>query len=214
MSVEPKPEPTPAKKTVKAEPSPGPSSVSSKRSHARARESSRPSPRQSVQPPAKKSRRTFNSITGPEAVFDDRLPPPHADLKTPEPPSRSPTPPTLVVSAGRGNKFTPQDRDFFLKFVSWRLKENPTLSRGELCDALAAKVRSRLQVTIPRHLMLGTPIRRRIIAASRGPHIGRTIMIFPTRSSPQPKKDCPLTKTRTRMRRVKRMMARRRRLRR
>ncbi|KAL1679888.1 hypothetical protein EV122DRAFT_263163 [Schizophyllum commune] len=139
MSVEPKPEPTPAKKTVKAEPSPGPSSVSSKRSHARARESSRPSPRQSVQPPAKKSRRTFNSITGPEAVFDDRLPPPHADLKTPEPPSRSPTPPTLVVSAGRGNKFTPQDRDFFLKFISWRLKENPTLSRGELCDALAAK---------------------------------------------------------------------------
>ncbi|KAL1748575.1 hypothetical protein HDZ31DRAFT_60308 [Schizophyllum fasciatum] len=139
MSVEPKPEHTAAKRHIKEEPSPGPSSVSSKRGNARARESSRPSPRQSAPPPAKKSRRTFNSITGPEAVFDDRLPPPHADLKTPEPPSRSPTPPTLIVAAGRGNKFTPQDRDFFLKFISWRLKENPTLTRGELCDALAVK---------------------------------------------------------------------------
>ncbi|TRM66400.1 hypothetical protein BD626DRAFT_487678 [Schizophyllum amplum] len=144
MSAEPPSAPAVMKRQpVKEEPSPEPSSASAKRTQARARHesaSSRPSPRQtSSVPPAKKSRRTFNSITGPEAVFDERLPPPHADLKTPEPPSRSPTPPTLIVAAGRGNKFTPQDRDFFLKFISWRLKENPTLTRGELCDALAQK---------------------------------------------------------------------------
>jgi hypothetical protein len=63
-------------------------------------------------------------------------------MKIPDPPSRSPTPPTKIVPHnGRGNKFTPEDKDFFLKFVSWRLKEDPSLTRNDLCELLAEKVR-------------------------------------------------------------------------
>lgn len=94
---------------------------------------------QSVQP-SKGRRSTINSLSAPEPVYDDRLPAPNAELKVPEPPSRSPSPPTVIVPQGRGNKYTPDDRDFFLKFISWRLKCDPTLNRNDLCAQLAEKV--------------------------------------------------------------------------
>jgi len=86
-------------------------------------------------------RSTINSLTAPSPVYGDRLPAPHAEIKIPDPPSRSPSPPTNVVPhRGRGNKYTNEDRDFFIKFVGWRLKQDPTLTRHDICDLLAEKV--------------------------------------------------------------------------
>lgn len=92
--------------------------------------------------PASGGRRsTINSLTAPAPVFGDHLPAPNAEIKIPEPPSRSPSPPTIVIPhRGRGNKYTPEDREFFLKFISWRLKGDPTLTRHDLCEQLAEKV--------------------------------------------------------------------------
>lgn len=85
-------------------------------------------------------RNTVNSLTVPEPVFNDRLPPPNAEIKIPDPPSRSPSPPTKVIPQGRGNKYTEEDRQFFLKFISWRLKQDPSLTRNDLCNMLSEKV--------------------------------------------------------------------------
>lgn len=86
-------------------------------------------------------RSTINSITGPAPVFGNRLPAPNAEIKIPDPPSRSPSPPTNVIPhRGRGNKYTQEDRDFFIKFVGWHLKQDPTLTRQDICDLLAQKV--------------------------------------------------------------------------
>lgn len=85
-------------------------------------------------------RSTINSLTAPAPVFGNRLPAPNADIKIPDPPSRSPSPPTNIIPQGRGNKYTQEDRDFFVKFVGWRLKQDSSLSRQEICDLLAKKV--------------------------------------------------------------------------
>lgn len=86
-------------------------------------------------------RSTINSLTAPSPVYGDRLPAPHAEIKIPDPPSRSPSPPTNVIPhRGRGNKYTNEDRDFFIKFVGWRLKQDPSLTRHDICDLLAEKV--------------------------------------------------------------------------
>ncbi|KIY45760.1 hypothetical protein FISHEDRAFT_48743 [Fistulina hepatica ATCC 64428] len=117
-------------------PSPTPSGSAARKQASKSRQNS---DAPSATPSRRTGRATVNSMTAHNAVFDERLPPPHADLQIPDPPSRSPTPPTLVISKGRGNQFTPQDREFFLRFISWHLKENPNLTRGDLCDALAEK---------------------------------------------------------------------------
>ncbi|KAG5653342.1 hypothetical protein H0H81_000964 [Sphagnurus paluster] len=99
-------------------------------------------------------RNTINSLTTPAPVFGDRLPAPNADIQIPDPPSRSPTPPTIVIPhRGRGNKYTPQDRDFFLKFISWRLKGDPTLTRNDLCALLAEKVANFLVIHLHQSLI-------------------------------------------------------------
>ena len=86
-------------------------------------------------------RSTINSLTAPSPVYGDRLPAPHAEIKIPDPPSRSPSPPTNVIPhRGRGNKYTNEDRDFFIKFVGWRLKQDPKLTRHDICDLLGEKV--------------------------------------------------------------------------
>ncbi|KAF8745117.1 hypothetical protein AX14_010581 [Amanita brunnescens Koide BX004] len=84
-------------------------------------------------------RTTQNSLSAPTPVYDDRLPPPNAEIRIPSPPSRSPSPPRHIVPQGRGNKYTPEDRDFFIRFISWRLKGNPCLTRMDLCEQLAEK---------------------------------------------------------------------------
>ncbi|KAJ7225670.1 hypothetical protein GGX14DRAFT_640225 [Mycena pura] len=74
-------------------------------------------------------RHTINSLTAHTLVYNKRLPPPNTEIKIPEPPSRSPSPPTNVVPHNRGgHKFTPEDRSYFIKFIQWRLKGNPTLA--------------------------------------------------------------------------------------
>lgn len=91
--------------------------------------------------PSGSRRSTINSLTTHTPVYDDHLPPPNSEVKVPDPPSRSPSPPTKIISHnGRGNKYTPEDRVFFLKFIAWRLQGDPTLTRNELCLQLAAKV--------------------------------------------------------------------------
>jgi len=105
--------------------------------------------------PVPSRRSTINSLTAPTPVFTTRLPAPNADLQVPEPPSRSPSPPTIVVPHSRGNKFTLQDREYFLKFISWRLKGDPTLTRQDLCAALAQRVGSRVFcLSSPGHLTI------------------------------------------------------------
>lgn len=129
-------------------------------------------------------RATINSLTAPAPVFDSRLPPPHADIKIPDPPSRSPTPPTKVIPQGRGNKYTPEDREFFIKFIQRALQKNPDLTRNELCEMVAERVSChtrtyflecsqnvlhRLLITLPNH----------------GRHIGLLITTCQTRFSPR-----------------------------
>lgn len=87
-----------------------------------------------------RGRKTMNSLSVAEPVFGNGLLPPNACIKIPDPPSRSPSPPTNVVFQRRGNRYTKEDREYFIKFLSWRLKQNPSLSRQELCEMLAEKV--------------------------------------------------------------------------
>jgi hypothetical protein len=87
-----------------------------------------------------RGRNTLNSLSVPDPVFGSRLPAPNAVVKVPDPPTRSPSPPTLVVPQRRGNKFTTEDREFFINFLGWRLGQNPGLNRQELCEMLADKV--------------------------------------------------------------------------
>jgi hypothetical protein len=122
----------------------------------------------------KGGRRTQNSLSAPTAIFDDRLPPPNTEVRVPPPPSRSPSPPRHIVPQGRGNKYTPEDRDFFIRFISWRLKFNPSLTRVDLCEQLAEKVGAQIY----RFFLVMTVPRLHTIPHNHGHLIGRIIMIF------------------------------------
>ncbi|KAJ7293431.1 hypothetical protein C8J57DRAFT_1269032 [Mycena rebaudengoi] len=111
--------------------SPAPSSSSRSRRQSQPVQPNRPHP---------SGRRTINSLTAPTYTYNERLPPPDSELKIPDPPSRSPSPPTEVIPHNRGgNKFTADDRAYFIKFILWRLKGDPTLRKAELCELLAEK---------------------------------------------------------------------------
>jgi hypothetical protein len=132
-----------AKPMLKSEPSSSPVnklsptlSANKQKQKTKERTSATPHPSH----PPKVGRTTQNSLSAPTPVFDDRLPPPNTDIRIPLPPSRSPSPPQHIIPQGRGNKYTPEDRDFFIKFISWRLKDNPGQTRMDLCDQLAEKV--------------------------------------------------------------------------
>ncbi|KAJ6621586.1 hypothetical protein B0H10DRAFT_1910555 [Mycena sp. CBHHK59/15] len=106
---------------------------------SRSRRQSQPVQSSRAQPPGGR-RRTINSLTAHAPVYNEHLPPPNTELKIPDPPSRSPSPPTEVIPHNRGgNKFTPDDRAYFIKFILWRLKGDPTLLRNELCELLSEK---------------------------------------------------------------------------
>lgn len=113
-------------------------------------------------------RNTVNSLTVPEPVFNDRLPPPNAEIKIPDPPSRSPSPPTKVIPQGRGNKYTEEDRQFFLKFISWRLKQDPSLTRNDLCNMLAEKAPHHTAQSWASHWSNRHDVPDKILAAARG----------------------------------------------
>ncbi|KAJ7498431.1 hypothetical protein B0H11DRAFT_1997713 [Mycena galericulata] len=53
-------------------------------------------------------RQTINSLTSYPPAYSDLIPAPCAELRIPDPPSRSPSPPTEVIphNRGGGNKFT------------------------------------------------------------------------------------------------------------
>jgi len=105
------------------------------------KKSNQPTPPLPLEQPSNSRRSTINSLTAPAPVFGTRLPAPNAEIKIPDPPSRSPSPPTNIIPhRGRGNKYTQEDRDFFIKFVGWRLKQDPSLTRHDICDLLAEKV--------------------------------------------------------------------------
>lgn len=128
--------------------------------------SSRPSPKPRAQPPKqfpsrrvshtppvqtaitnrppKRARATINSLSVDSISMANSmvhgLTPPHADILVPDPPSRSPTPPTKIHVGTHGNRYTLEDRDYFIKFITWTLKQDPSLTKRQLCDLLAAKV--------------------------------------------------------------------------
>ena len=141
--------PVVAKPTLKSESSPSMGSKSSPAPPAtKHKQKNRECDPTAPHPPnfPKGGRRTQNSLSAPTAIFDDRLPPPNTEVRVPPPPSRSPSPPRHIVPQGRGNKYTPEDRDFFIRFISWRLKSNPGLTRVDLCDQLAEKVSAQIIV--------------------------------------------------------------------
>lgn len=94
--------------------------------------------------PPKRPRATFNSLSADSTPIVNTmvrgLTPPHADILVPDPPSRSPTPPTKILVGPNGNRYTPEDRDYFIKFITWKLKQDPSMSKRQLCDLLAEKV--------------------------------------------------------------------------
>ncbi|KAG7099017.1 hypothetical protein E1B28_000900 [Marasmius oreades] len=138
------------KPVIKLEPSPDPSSATWKhgRSSHKPRRQSSPPPRKplasSSRTPSESvtkggRRRTINSLTVDAPSYSREMPPSNAEIQIPEPPSRSPTPPTKVVPHSRGNKFTEEDSGFFIKYMSWKLKNDSDLSRNDLCELLAEK---------------------------------------------------------------------------
>lgn len=70
-----------------------------------------------------------------------------SDLSIPPPPEDEPAPPTKVVKGVRGNRYTAEDKKYFAKYVSWALKNDPSLLKSEIIAALAEKVR-RLQNSV------------------------------------------------------------------
>lgn len=91
-------------------------------------------------PAAPSKRHTINSITAYEPSLNLKLLPPQADIKLPDPPSQAPTPPTRVVRGGSGNRFTPEDKEFFIKFIHYELENDAGLTKHDLCVKLAEKV--------------------------------------------------------------------------
>lgn len=91
--------------------------------------------------PPKRPRATFNSLSAPLPSNDaPNLMPPQVHIPIPDPPSRSPTPPAIVQVGTNGNKYTKEDREYFIKFLVWRLKQDPSLTKKELCELLHEKV--------------------------------------------------------------------------
>jgi len=92
--------------------------------------------------PPNRPRETFNSLSAPVVTANIRgLTPPQADISVPDPPSRSPSPPTKLQLGTHGNRYTAEDREYFIKFITWRLNQSPSLTKRQLCDQLAEKVR-------------------------------------------------------------------------
>ncbi|KAG8219690.1 hypothetical protein J3R82DRAFT_645 [Butyriboletus roseoflavus] len=90
--------------------------------------------------PPKRPRATLNSLSAPLPSNDvPNLMPPQVHIPLPNPPSRSPTPPAIVQVGTNGNKYTKEDREYFIKFLVWRLKQNPSLTKKELCELLHEK---------------------------------------------------------------------------
>ncbi|KAF9244561.1 hypothetical protein BU15DRAFT_71533 [Melanogaster broomeanus] len=92
--------------------------------------------------PPKRPRATLNSLSAPLPSYENpNLMPPQVHISLPDPPSRSPTPPTLIQPGTNGNKYTKEDREYFVNFITWRLNQNPSLTKRELSDKILATYR-------------------------------------------------------------------------
>ncbi|TFK36857.1 hypothetical protein BDQ12DRAFT_706092 [Crucibulum laeve] len=147
--------------------SPSPSTVSAP-ARGRKQTSKQSTPSMSLPQPTAGGRSTINSLTAPAPVYGDRLPPPNSEIKIPDPPSRSPSPPTRIIPQGRGNKYTQEDRDFFIKFISWRLKSHPDLTRNDLCNLLAEKAPHHTPQSWASHWSNNHDLPDKILAAAQG----------------------------------------------
>ncbi|KAK2461645.1 hypothetical protein APHAL10511_006108 [Amanita phalloides] len=161
----------PMVKPIKFESSPSPAfkvSPTPSTSKQKQRTKERTSTTPHASHPQRVGRTTQNSLSAPSPVFDDRLPPSNAEVRIPPPPSRSPSPPREIVPQGRGNKYTPEDREFFIKFISWRLKDNPSLTRMDLCDRLAEKAPHHTSQSWASYWSNHHDLPDKILAAARG----------------------------------------------
>ncbi|KAK7694786.1 hypothetical protein QCA50_001974 [Cerrena zonata] len=60
------------------------------------------------------------------------------NIEIPSTPSRSPTPPTLVERCGRSKvKYTEEDLTYFVKYIQWKLKDEPGIFTNEICRQLS-----------------------------------------------------------------------------
>lgn len=135
--------------------------------------------------PPKRPRATLNSLSAPLPSNDvPNLMPPQVDIPLPEPPSRSPTPPTIVQVGTNGNRYTKEDRDYFIKFLMWRLKQEPSLTKKELCELLHEKVNN-VHVRLHDQHSLIKQTRYPTIVPRPGLHIGINVTTSPTRSLPR-----------------------------
>jgi hypothetical protein len=71
----------------------------------------------------------------------------HSDLPIPAPPEVEPTPPTEVVKSSKGNLYTVEEKKYFSKYISWALHVDPLLTRSQLIEKLAEKVRELIMKT-------------------------------------------------------------------
>lgn len=63
------------------------------------------------------------------------------DLEVASTPSRSPTPPDRIQRCSQTrHKFTEEDGTYFVKFVHWRLKNNPDITATEVCKQISENV--------------------------------------------------------------------------
>ncbi|KAF8973545.1 hypothetical protein BDZ97DRAFT_1775664 [Flammula alnicola] len=159
---------------LKREPSPHVSSSSRVSISAPPVKRPQKKPSQSTTPipmdqPQGSRRSTINSLTAPAPVYGGRLPAPNAEVKIPDPPSRSPSPPTRIIPhRGRGNKYTKEDREFFIKFVGWRLKQDSSLTRHDICNLLAEKAPHHTAQSWASHWSNNHDLPDKILAAARG----------------------------------------------
>ncbi|KIJ21890.1 hypothetical protein PAXINDRAFT_173914 [Paxillus involutus ATCC 200175] len=136
--VSPSPPPQPPKNRGRGRPAASSQATQRKRVAHATQVVATPSP--ALSRPLKRPRATLNSLSAPLPSNDvPNLMPPQVDIPLPDPPSRSPTPPTLVQLGTNGNKYTKEDRDYFINFLMWQLKRNPSLTKKELCEQLNDK---------------------------------------------------------------------------
>lgn len=109
-------------------------------------------------------RSTINSLTAYLPIEDSSS---KAHIQIPDTPSRSPSPP--VISPRERNKYTQQDSEYMLKFISWERSRSPNVSKTELSRKLAQKVRGFIIFPLPIHL-LHLDLRPHTILSRPGSH--------------------------------------------
>ena len=90
----------------------------------------------------KGARRTSASISHPPPKPKSHGKAKEAGKNLGRPAERSPTPPANPVpsSRGRGFAFTEDDKKYIIKYARYRLQQDPSMSRSDICAEIAEKV--------------------------------------------------------------------------